>query len=80
LALAGHNGAVSVAVAFTDNQVDGQTHANSIGAYVTTDLFGWGYADAAATFTGNTLKNCDYGLYVENPNDPNTLSSPIPPP
>ena len=57
---------------FTNNAVDGQARPGSAGVYVTTGVasLGWPYqADVAADFTGNTIKGCAYGVYVEEDTD-----------
>ncbi len=65
LAAARDSGGAPATAVFTGNSVDGQSLAGSIGAYVTTDGFGWGSTNVAATLSGNTFANLDYGLYFE---------------
>ena len=50
---------------FIGNTVDLANRADSIGARISTDGFGWGSADVAATFTGNNVfVNADTGIRV----------------
>ena len=50
---------------FLANTVDAQHRTGSIGAYVTTSLFGWGDADVVATLSNNVIKNAAKGAYIE---------------
>lgn len=56
----------AVTIAFTDNEVDGQSLAGSTGVYVTTSLFGFGDANSTVTMTGNIIKNNADGFYIES--------------
>jgi hypothetical protein len=53
---------------FTDNKVDGTgasvTEGLSYGAYITTDLLGFGFGDVNATLTGNSIQHFDTGVLV----------------
>lgn len=54
---------------FTSNEVSGEDARTSdptgtYGAYVATDLLGWGAADVNAVFTGNTFDHFGTGLFV----------------
>ncbi len=48
---------------FTNNTVTGDGSAESVGAYITTDLIGWGYTDVSVNFTGNQINGFETGLY-----------------
>lgn len=50
---------------FFYNDVDGQSLANSIGIYATTNQLGWGAYDVWASFDHNTINNTATGIYVE---------------
>lgn len=64
LTAAGQQAAVTTS--FIENDVDGNGLAGSTGVYVTTSLFGWGSANASASFEGNIIKNNDDGFYLES--------------
>jgi parallel beta-helix repeat protein len=59
------SGSPSGMVAFSGNVVNGSARVGSRGALVSTDLLGWGSADASATFTGDRLQTCGTGLEVD---------------
>ncbi|MGB8644402.1 MAG: dockerin type I domain-containing protein [Anaerolineae bacterium] len=56
-----------VTTTFSNNVVDGGGLANSVGIYLTTDEFGWGYGNVAAVFSGNSITNNTVGVQVEKP-------------
>lgn len=47
---------------FSNNLVTGDGSVGSVGAYITTDTIGWGYADVSVLFTGNTISGFETGL------------------
>lgn len=50
---------------FTNNTVTGPAKkVGSVGAYITTDLIGWGYADVSVNFAGNVITNYETGVYL----------------
>lgn len=49
-------------IAFSNNEVT----TNVIGAYVTTDVWGYFFGDTSASFTGNVFTGGDYGFYLES--------------
>ncbi len=51
---------------FSNNIVDNKNLAGSIGALVTTDLWGWGYAPVSAYFVNNFIENNEFGFYIED--------------
>ena len=52
-------------VQFTGNTATAPTpNTGSIGFYLTTSGAGWGYYDAHADFTGNTISGFDTGIYL----------------
>ncbi|MHB0915819.1 MAG: right-handed parallel beta-helix repeat-containing protein, partial [Thermoleophilia bacterium] len=54
-----------VTTQFTNNIVNGPAKAaGSVGAYITTDTIGWGYADIAVNFTGNVISGNETGIYM----------------
>jgi hypothetical protein len=64
LMASGQNAAVTPV--FTNNTVNGPANAaGSIGALLTTDMFGWGYTNVAATFTGNIIKDNETGVLLD---------------
>jgi hypothetical protein len=51
---------------FTGNSVDTANRSGSVGAWVTTDTFGFGQMNASATFDGNNdISNADTGILIE---------------
>ena len=50
---------------FVNNSVDCKGRPGSAGVSVTTDLFGWGSANVAASFTGNDIKDAARGFDIE---------------
>ncbi len=54
-----------VTSSFIGNTVDGQLKPGSTGAYVTTDQLGYGFANSAASFTGNRVVNNVDGFYFD---------------
>ncbi len=48
---------------FTQNKVEG-TGAGSYGAYISTDLLGFGFADVTATLSKNVIENAGTGVLV----------------
>ena len=65
---------------FSNNHVNGGFLQDSIGAFITTDLWGWGYAPVSTFFINNLIKNNETGFYLEdqaNPwNPPNSYKGP----
>ena len=53
---------------FSANKVSGEgatvTEGVTYGAYITTDLLGFGFADATATLSGNTIQHFGTGVFV----------------
>ena len=53
---------------FTGNKVDGEgaavTEGLTYGAYITTDLLGFGFGDVTATLSGNAIQHFDTGVFV----------------
>jgi len=54
---------------FSNNNVNGAAAkttdpTGTYGAYLTTDLLGYGFGDLTATLTGNTIKNFGTGMFV----------------
>ncbi|MFT3883716.1 MAG: right-handed parallel beta-helix repeat-containing protein [Gemmatales bacterium] len=72
--LAAFAGASGGSVTFANNQVDLVSRANSTGAYVTTNTYGYGSGSVNATFTTNTIKNAQTLLYVEQENAVNAFA------
>ncbi len=66
LAAAGQNGVPAVTTTFSDNAVDGLSAPGSVGAYITTDRFGFGTTNVAATLTGNIIKNNAVGIDADS--------------
>jgi hypothetical protein len=50
---------------FSENRVDGEALADSIGLYVTTSLQQYGSSDVVVTAAGNTIENTSVGVYVQ---------------
>ena len=66
LAVAGNRpGSSLITSQFTNNVVDGQNKAGSIGVYVTTDQFGFGSNHVSAEFFGNTIRQTETGFYLQ---------------
>ncbi len=59
--------ATAASPVFTNNQVTGTGAAGTVGALITTDLtiFGFGYFNVSATFTGNSFERSDTGIRVQ---------------
>ena len=53
----------AVTTQFTNNIVTGDSSVESVGAYITTDLIGYGYTDVSVNFTGNTITGFETGLF-----------------
>ena len=50
---------------FTNNTVTGPAQAaESVGAYITTDLISWGYSDVSVEFTGNVITGFETGIQL----------------
>ncbi len=65
LTLAGNGWGDSLnTVTFSDNQVG--VSAGGIGAYVTTDVWGYFSSDVSAVFNDNIISGGDYGFYLES--------------
>ncbi|HRQ32955.1 MAG TPA: right-handed parallel beta-helix repeat-containing protein, partial [Anaerolineales bacterium] len=65
LTLAGNGWGDSLnTVTFSDNQV--AVSAGGVGAYVTTDVWGFFFSDASAVFNDNVISGGDYGFYFES--------------
>ncbi len=73
LAEFGSQGPSAPNITFNNNTVDLTSVAGGTGAYVTTSLLGFGFADASATFTNNTIENAATGFDIER--DPSDTSS-----
>lgn len=54
-----------VAPAFTRNFVDGGRLKDSVGFYATNDQLGFGAGNARVAFSGNALRNNDFGAHLE---------------
>jgi len=54
----------AVTTQFSNNTVTGNGSTGSVGAYITTDLIGWGYTDVSVNFTGNTISGFETGIYL----------------
>lgn len=53
-----------VTTLFTNNTATGNAHeTGSVGAYITTDLISWGYADVSVRFTGNIITGFETGVF-----------------
>ncbi|MBN1221348.1 MAG: DUF11 domain-containing protein [Anaerolineae bacterium] len=63
LAVSGASAITTATTLFVNNIVTGT--AGSVGAYVTTDGFGWGPGSVTASFMGNTVTGNDTGFYLE---------------
>lgn len=63
LTVAGQNAAVTPVL--SRNVVNNQALPGSVGVYVTTSLFGWGSANAAASFSENQFSNAEQTFYLE---------------
>lgn len=50
---------------FSNNTVDGNNIANGAGMYISTDTFGYGDMNAAATLNGNSFTNAETGMYID---------------
>jgi len=59
---------------FTNNVVDGNNIVGSAGAYITTSLWGWGYAPVTTVFDNNLFINNETCFYVEEQTTPLGLS------
>lgn len=56
----------TVTATFTNNLIDGQSKAGSVGFYITNTTWGYGVTDVAATLTDNEFTNNDYGMFIES--------------
>lgn len=54
----------AVVVQFTNNLVTGDLSVGSVGAFITTDQAGWGYADVSATFSNNSISGFENGIQL----------------
>ena len=56
----------AVTTSFTGNTVTGPGTgvAGSVGAYITTDMIGYGYSDVAVNFSGNVITNSETGVLL----------------
>jgi uncharacterized delta-60 repeat protein len=73
LAEFGSQTVVAPTIVFQNNTVDLTGVAGGTGAYVTTSLLGFGFADASASFTNNIIKNAATGFDIER--DPSDTGS-----
>lgn len=55
----------AVAPVFSRNVIDGQSKANSVGIYQTTQGFGWGDTNVSGLYLNNFIQNNVTGLYLE---------------
>jgi hypothetical protein len=54
----------AVTPSFTNNTVTGNYEAGGAGAYITTDLIGFGYTDVSVAFSGNIITGNETGVYL----------------
>lgn len=57
---------VPVTVQFTNNKVDGMNRANSTGAYITTQIWGYTSGNVSVVFANNFIDNNVDGVYLES--------------
>jgi hypothetical protein len=55
---------------FSNNHVNGGFLTDNIGAFITTDLWGWGYAPVSTFFINNVILNNETGFYLEDQETP----------
>jgi len=65
-AMAAFGSANPVTVIFQDNEVDGAGKANSIGALISTDTFGYGSMNSSASLVGNNIRNFTVGVQADS--------------
>jgi hypothetical protein len=73
LALAGQNALITPT--FSYNHVDGESLPGSRGIYVTTNQFGAGVNDVAASFDHNEVRNTATGIFLEQTLTTHTLTA-----
>ncbi len=59
---------------FRNNTVDGLNRLGSIGFNETTDMFGFGFGSVDAVFVGNTIRNVDTGILLDEAGPPGTTN------
>ena len=55
----------AVTTQFTNNTLTGPAKAtDSVGAYITSSMAGWGYSDVSVNFSGNVITNYETGVFL----------------